>query len=138
MDIQERIVGPIIVLDLSGRLVLGDGDGLLKDKINSLTFQGHHQILLNLAGLSYIDSCGLGELVAAYSTVTRQGGQIKLVNLTRRVQDVLAVVKLLTVFDAFDSEAEALKSFLLMAETWAFGSKPGAPAAPGLITERAY
>lgn len=116
MQIQERILGRIVVLDLSGRIVAGDGVGMLKDKTNSLMFQGRRQILLNLAEVSYIDSNGLGELVAAHTTVTRQGGQIKLVNLTKRVHDLLAICRLLTVFDAHDSEADALKSFPVVAE----------------------
>lgn len=115
MDMQEREVGPVVVLDLAGRLVAGDGDGRLKDKINSLVLQGRLRILLNLAAVSYIDSNGLGELVASHTTVTRRGGQIKLVNLTKRVQDLLAICRLLTVFDAYDSEADALESFTSVA-----------------------
>jgi len=113
---QERMVGPIVVLDLGGKLIAGDGDGRLKDKINSLTLQGRKQVLLNLGSISYIDSNGLGELIASHTTVTRHGGQIKLVNLTKRVQDLLAICRLLTVFDVFDSEADALKSFPVAAE----------------------
>ena len=116
MDMQERMVGPIVVLDLGGKLIAGDGDGRLKDKINSLTLQGRKQVLLNLGSISYIDSNGLGELIASHTTVTRHGGQIKLVNLTKRVQDLLAICRLLTVFDVFDSEADALKSFPVAAE----------------------
>jgi len=113
---QERMVGPIVVLDLGGKLIAGDGDGRLKDKINSLTLQGRKQVLLNLGSISYIDSNGLGELIASHTTVTRHGGQIKLVNLTKRVQDLLAICRLLTVFDVFDSEADAVKSFPVAAE----------------------
>ena len=116
MDMQERMVGPIVVLDLGGKLIAGDGDGRLKDKINSLTLQGRKQVLLNLGSISYIDSNGLGELIASHTTVTRHGGQIKLVNLTKRVQDLLAICRLLTVFDVFDSEADAVKSFPVAAE----------------------
>jgi anti-sigma B factor antagonist len=111
VNIQERPVGSVIVLDVAGRLVAGDGDGKLKDKVNSLLLQGQHELLLNLAEVSYIDSNGLGELVASHATVRRHGGHIKLVNLTKRVQDLLAICRLLTVFDAFDSEADALRSF---------------------------
>ncbi len=111
MKIEERPIGSVIVLDLAGKLAAGDGDGLLKDKINSLTMQGHRQILLNLGGVSYIDSNGLGELVASHTTVTRNGGQIKLLNLTTRVQDLLAICRLSTVFETFDSEADALRSY---------------------------
>jgi anti-sigma B factor antagonist len=108
MEIRERHVGPTVVLDLSGPLV---GGNLLKDKVNSLVFQGHRQILLNLGDVSYVDSSGLGELIASHTTVSRPGGQIKLVNLTRRVHDLLTITKLVTVFESFDVEAEALQSF---------------------------
>jgi anti-sigma B factor antagonist len=111
MEIRERAVGSVTILDLNGKFVRGDGDSLLKDKVNSLLVQGRRHVLLNLGGVSYIDSTGLGEIVASYAAVGRQGGQIKLLNLTRRVQDLLAIAKLLTVFESFDSEAEAIKSF---------------------------
>jgi len=111
MTIQERVVGSIIVLDLSGKLVLGDGDTLLKDKIHSLVFQGRKQILLNMGGVSYMDSSGLGALVASSLTAKNNGGQIKLVALTKRLQDLLAIAKLLTIFDSYDTEAEAISSF---------------------------
>ena len=111
MTIQERVVGSVAILDLNGKLVLGDGDALLKDKVHSLVFQGHKQIVLNLGGVSYVDSSGLGALVAASVTSKSNGGQIKLLNLTKRIQDLLSITKLLTVFDCFDSEAEALRSF---------------------------
>lgn len=111
MTIQERSVGPVMVLDMAGRFVVGDGDGRLKDKINSLVLQGHRQILLNLAEVSYIDSNGLGELVASFTTVNRHGGKIKLLHLTARVQDLLAICRLTTVFDTYESEPEALRSF---------------------------
>ena len=111
MKIEERPIGSVIVLDLAGKLVAGEGDGRLKDKINSLVLQAHRQILLNLGGVSYIDSNGLGELVASHTTVTRNGGQIKLLNLTKRVQDLLAICRLSTVFETFESEADALRSF---------------------------
>ena len=109
MEIQERTVGPVTILDLDGKLVLGDGDGLLKDKVNSLIFQGQHQIVLNLGGVPYIDSAGLGQLIASSTTVARQGGQLRLLNVTKRVQDLLSIVKLLTVFDVYTSEADAVK-----------------------------
>jgi anti-sigma B factor antagonist len=111
MTIQERVVGSIIVLDLSGKLVLGDGDTLLKDKIHSLVFQGRKQILLNMGGVSYMDSSGLGALVASSLTAKNNGGQITLVALTKRLQDLLAIAKLLTIFDSYDTEAEAISSF---------------------------
>jgi len=111
MTIQERAVGSVTVLDLSGKLVLGDGDSLLKDKIHSLVFQGRKQIVLNMGGVSYMDSSGLGALVASSLTAKNNGGQIKLVALTKRLQDLLAIAKLLTIFDSYDTEAEAISSF---------------------------
>ena len=111
MQIEERIVGDVTILDLKGKITLGEGDEALKDKINSLTLQNRRQILLNLEGVPYIDSAGLGEVVRTYTTVSRQGGQLKLVNLTKRIEDLLSITKLLTVFETFDSEPEALQSF---------------------------
>ena len=111
MHIEERSVGDVVVLDLKGKITLGEGDELLKDKVNSLVNQGHKKIILNLAGVPYIDSAGLGEVVRTYTTVSRQGGSLKLLNLTKRITDLLAITKLLTVFETFDSEGEAVKSF---------------------------
>ena len=111
MTIQERVVGSVTVLDLNGKLVLGDGDTLLKDKIHSLVFQGRKQIVLNMGGVSYMDSSGLGALVACSVTAKSNGGQIKLVSLTKRLQDLLSIAKLLTVFECHDSDAEAVNSF---------------------------
>lgn len=111
MQIDERTVGDVVVLDLKGRVMLGDGDEVLKDKVNSLLNQGMKKIVLNLAEVPYIDSAGLGEVVRTYTTVSRQGGHLKLLNLTKRITDLLAITKLLTVFDTYDSEAEAVRSF---------------------------
>ena len=111
MNIEERKVGDVVVLDLKGKITLGEGDELLKDKINSLVNQGYSKLLLNLEGVPYIDSAGLGEIVRTYTTVSRQGGSLKLLNLTKRITDLLAITKLLTVFETFDSESDALKSF---------------------------
>ena len=111
MTIEQRSAGHVEVLDLNGKLVLGDGSGLLKDKVQSLVFQGKKQLLLNLAGVSYMDSAGLGELIASHTTAKREGGTIKIANLTKRVSDLLSIAKVLTVFDVYDSEAEALKTF---------------------------
>ena len=111
MTIQERVVGSVTVLDLSGKLVLGDGDTLLKDKIHSLVFQGRKQLILNMGNVSYVDSSGLGALVASSVTAKSNDGHIKLVSLTKRLQDLLAIAKLLTVFDCYDSEPEAINSF---------------------------
>ncbi len=111
MQIEERQVGEVMILDLKGKITLGEGDEILKDKINSLILQNQKRILLNLADVPYIDSAGLGEIVRTYTTVSRQGGQLKLVNLTKRITDLLMITKLLTVFETFDTEQDALKSF---------------------------
>ena len=111
MEIVERTVNDVTVLDLKGKMTLGEGDELLKDKINSLLSAGKKKLLLNLEGVPYIDSAGLGEVVRTYTTVSRQGGSLKLLNLTKRIEDLLLITKLLTVFDTFDSEAEAVKSY---------------------------
>ena len=111
MQIEERAVGDVVVLDLKGKITLGEGDELLKNKVNSLVNQGHKKIVLNLADVPYIDSAGLGEVVRTYTTVSRQGGSLKLLNLTKRITDLLSITKLLTVFETFDSENEAVRSF---------------------------
>jgi anti-sigma B factor antagonist len=111
MQIEERVVDNVTILDLKGKITLGEGDEALKDKINSLLMQDKKKILLNLADVPYIDSAGLGEIVRTYTTVSRQGGQLKLVNLTKRITDLLMITKLLTVFETFESEPDALKSY---------------------------
>jgi anti-sigma B factor antagonist len=111
MDIAERTVSDVTVLDLKGKMTLGEGDELLKDKINSLLASGKKKLVLNLEGVPYIDSAGLGEIVRTYTTVSRQGGSLKLLNLTKRIEDLLSITKLLTVFETFDTEAEAINSF---------------------------
>jgi anti-sigma B factor antagonist len=111
MQIAERAVGDVVVLDVKGRITLGDGDEVLKDKVNAVVGKGQKKILLNLADVPYVDSAGLGEIVRTYTTVSRQGGSLKLLNLTKRISDLLAITKLLTVFETFDSEPEAIKSF---------------------------
>ena len=111
MQIEERPTGDVMILDLKGKLTIGEGDELLKDKINSLIQQGQRKLVLNLEGVPCVDSAGLGEIVRTYTTVQRQGGTLKLLNLTKRIKDLLTITKLLTVFDTFDSEQEALNSF---------------------------
>jgi anti-sigma B factor antagonist len=111
MHIEERAVGDVMVLDLKGRVTLGEGDELLKDKVNSLINQGQKKLVLNLADVPYIDSAGLGEIVRTYTTVSRQGGSLKLLSLTKRITDLLSITKLLTVFETFESEQDAVKSF---------------------------
>lgn len=110
MTITERQVGAVAVLDIEGRLT-SDHSGRLKDKVASLLFQDRKGIVLNLAGLNYVDSAGLGEMVACHSTTSKQGGRIKLANLGKRIEDLLVMTRLLTVFDVYDSEEEALASF---------------------------
>jgi anti-sigma B factor antagonist len=111
MQIADRSAGNVTVLDISGQITLSKGDLEFKDKINSLVHQGHKNILVNMAGVTHVDSAGLGELVAGYTTVTKAGGNMKLLGLTKRLHDLLAITKLLTVFDTFDSEADATKTF---------------------------
>ena len=112
MHISERTVGDVVIVDVSGRVTLGDGgDVVLKDKMQSLVQQGRKKVLLNLADVSYVDSAGLGEIVQSYATVMKNGGALKLLNVTKRLKDLLSITKLLTVFECFDSEAEAITSF---------------------------
>jgi len=111
MKIQERSAGTVTILDLSGKLAFGDGDVLLKDKIHSLAFQTKTQIVLNLADVPFVDSSGLGTLCGSVTTVRNIGGDIKLLNLTKRIHDLLAIAKLSTVFETYESEADAVQSF---------------------------
>jgi anti-sigma B factor antagonist len=111
MQIAERESGAVTVLDLSGKITMGEDGNLLKDKLQSLLHQGKKNILFNLAQVSYVDSAGLGAIVSAYTTVTREGGSLKLANVTKKLQDLLSITKLLTVFETFDSEGEAVRSY---------------------------
>jgi anti-sigma B factor antagonist len=111
LDVRPRPAGDVTILDLSGEVRIGEGAVALRDAMRKLVDQGKTKILLNLSGVKYIDSTGIGELIANYTTVSRQGGQLKLLNLTERVQNLLVITKLVTVFDSYDNEAEALKSF---------------------------
>ena len=111
LKVSTRQVGVVTVMDLSGRIVLGDGSSLLRETVKDLASRGQKKILLNLADVSYIDSSGLGAMVASFTTITGQQGQIKLVKLTAKVHDLLQITKLLTVFEVFTDEATALKSF---------------------------
>ena len=111
LDVKERQAGDVTILDLSGEVRIGDGSVALREAIRKLADGGKKQVLLNLAGVKYIDSSGIGELIANYTTVSRQGGHLKLLNLTDKIQNLLVITKLLTVFDSYDNEAEALQSF---------------------------
>jgi anti-sigma B factor antagonist len=106
-----RKAGDVAIVELGGRLTLGEGSGLVRNTIKDLVVSGQKNILLDLKEVSYIDSAGLGELVGGYATVTNAGGNIKLLNAQAKVQDLLQVTKLYTVFAAFDNEAAALRSF---------------------------
>lgn len=109
--LSTRQVGDVVVVDVSGRITLGEGSSNLREGIRDLLAKGHRKILLNLADVSYIDSSGIGELVSGYTSVTNAGGQLKLVNLTKRVNDLLQITKLYTIFDIYDSELTAVRSF---------------------------
>jgi len=111
MKISERCVRGVAVVDLAGKLTLTDGPGMVKDVVTRLVSRGQQQIVLNLAGISYIDSSGLGELVACYLTAVRRGGIIKLANAGPRVLDVLVLTRLLTIFEVHTSEESAIMSF---------------------------
>jgi len=111
LNIKERQGGDITVLDMDGRITIGEGSVALRSAIRRLIEEGKTKILLNLAGVGYIDSSGIGELVSSYTALDREGGQLKLLNLTEKLRDLLAITKLLTVFDVYESESEALNSF---------------------------
>jgi anti-sigma B factor antagonist len=111
LDLKERQAGDVTILDLSGEVRIGEGSIALRDSLGKLADEGKKKVLLNLAGVKYIDSSGIGELIAKYTTIRRQGGQLKLLNLTDKIQNLLVITKLLTVFDSYDNEGEALKSF---------------------------
>ena len=110
MVINTRRLDDVAILDLSGRITIGEGTLMLRDHIKKSLDAGERKFLLNLSDVDYIDSSGLGELVTSFTTVRNQRGQLKLLNLTRRVHDLLQITKLLTVFETFDNETEALKS----------------------------
>jgi len=111
MKITTRQVDGVTILDLSGRITLGEGSVLLRDAVRDLLAKGSKRILLNLGDVNYIDSSGIGELVSAYTTARNQGGELKLLNLTKKVHDLLQITKLYTVFDVKDDEASAVASF---------------------------
>jgi anti-sigma B factor antagonist len=111
MKANNRRVDGVTILDLSGRITLGEGSVVLRDQIRDLLGKGEKKILLNLGDVTYIDSSGIGELVSAFTTVRNQGGELKLLNLTKKVHDLLQITKLYTVFDVKDDEASAIKAF---------------------------
>jgi anti-sigma B factor antagonist len=111
MKISTRQVDGVTIVDCSGRITLGEGSITLRDTVSQLLTKGQKKILLNLAEVNYIDSSGIGELVSAFTTVRKQGGELKLLNLTKKVHDLLQITKLYTVFDVKDDEAAAVKSY---------------------------
>lgn len=111
VKLSSRQVGDVTVIDAAGRITLGEGSSTFRDTIKDLTAKGHKKVLLNLGDVSYIDSSGIGELVSGFTTVANAGGSLKLLNLTKRIQDLLQITKLYTVFEVFDDEAAALASF---------------------------
>jgi anti-sigma B factor antagonist len=111
MKIENRTVGDVHILDVSGKIMLGEGTMAVRNSVRELLKNGTKKIILNLGDVNYIDSSGIGELVSSFTTVTNQGGQLKLLNLTKKIQELLAITKLLTVFQVFDSEQAAVASF---------------------------
>jgi len=111
MQIQHRMVGNVAIVDLNGRLMLGDGDDLLRDTVNGLIQHGQKRLVLNLADVPYMDSTGLGTIVRTYTTALNHGGGLKLLRPTQRVKELLTITKLLTILEAFESEEDAVRSF---------------------------
>ena len=108
---NTRQVNGVTVVDISGRITLGEGSSTLRETVRDLLNRGEKKILLNLGDVAYIDSSGIGELVSGFTTVTNQGGQLKLLSLTKKVHDLLQITKLYTVFDVHDDETGAIRSF---------------------------
>jgi anti-sigma B factor antagonist len=111
LNINERQAGDVTILDLSGKITIGEGSVQLREAVRRLLDDGKKKVLLNLGDVSYVDSSGIGELVSSYTTTNNNGGQLKLLNLTKKIQDLLMITKLLTVFQTFDSEQDAVASF---------------------------
>ena len=111
VKMTARQVGDVTVVDAVGRITLGDGASTFRDTVRDLAAAGQKKLLLNLAEVSYIDSSGIGEMVSVYTTVSGQGGQVKLLNLNKRVKDLLQITKLYTIFEVFEDEASAVRSY---------------------------
>jgi anti-sigma B factor antagonist len=111
LNISERQAGDVTILDMSGKVTIGEGSIALRSAIRRLLGEGKSKILLNLGAVNYVDSSGIGELVSSFTAVNKENGSLKLLKLTQKIQDLLAITKLLTVFDVFDEESEALSSF---------------------------
>jgi anti-sigma B factor antagonist len=111
LNMTERQAGDVTILELSGKITIGEGSVQLREAVRKLLDDGKKKILLNLGDVAYVDSSGIGELVSSYTTTNNNGGQLKLLNLTKKIQDLLMITKLLTVFETFDNEDSALASF---------------------------
>ena len=111
MRVDKRQVGGVVILDLHGRMVIGEGDKVLREAVTALSSSERARVLLNLADVSYVDSSVLSEIVRTYTTVTRDGGKLKLLGLPPKIQDLLSMTRLLTVFETYDAEDEAIRSF---------------------------
>ena len=111
VKLNTRQVGNVSVIDVAGRITLGEGSAALRETLRDMVAKNQNKILLNLADVTYIDSSGIGELVSAFTTVTNTGGQLKLLNLNKRVKDLLQITKLYTVFEVKEDEADAIRSF---------------------------
>ena len=111
LNIRERQAGDVTILDLEGKITIGEGNVALRTAVRKLVQEGKKKVLLNLSGVSYMDSSGIGELVSSHTTITGKQGQLKLLNLQAKIKDLLAITKLLTVFDVYENESEALNSF---------------------------
>ncbi len=111
LNISERQAGDVTILDMDGKVTIGEGSIALRSAIRRLVGEGKKKILLYLSGVGYVDSSGIGELVSSFTAVNKEGGQLKLLNLTQKIQDLLAITKLLTVFDTFENEGDALGSY---------------------------
>ncbi len=111
LNIRERQAGDVTILDMEGKITIGEGSVAVRSAVRRLLEEGKKKILLNLAAVGYVDSSGIGELVSSFTTINREGGQLKLLNLTQKIQDLLAITKLLTVFDVYEDESSALNSY---------------------------
>lgn len=111
LTIAERQAGDVTILDLEGRVTIGEGSVALRNTIRQAIADGKRKIILNLAGVSYVDSSGIGEIVSSFTTVNKEGGTLKLLNLQQKIQDLLAITKLLTVFEVFENEGDAVSSY---------------------------
>ncbi len=111
LNISERQAGDVTILDMNGKVTIGEGSIALRSAIRRLLGEGKKKILLNLSGVGYVDSSGIGELVSSFTAVNKEGGSLRLLNLTQKIQDLLAITKLLTVFDVYETESEALGSY---------------------------